>query len=208
MATGAQGGGGRLFDVGDVGCHFCPHGDFRNTHHPAADFFKNRRILTHRRSHLALGQTMGAGKIQFEGIHARILAALDDFTPRVLVILFHHGGDEYAFGVGILGFLELVQPRFKLPIADQLDVFPADHLLAIARHELGIAGADVDDFRAIKTHCLGDHPAPAFLECALDHLDVGARRAGADHEGVGEFQAIDGGCQGAHDFRGCRIKGN
>ena len=53
-------------------------------------------ILAHRRAHLAFGQTVRAGEIQFERIHARVLAALDDFDPRVLAIFLHDGRDEHA----------------------------------------------------------------------------------------------------------------
>ena len=93
-----------------------------------------------------------------------------------------------------LRFLEFVEPDLERPVADELDVLPADDFLAVAGHQLGVARADVDDLGAVEADGLGDDAAPAFVEGALDDLGVGARRAGADDEGVGELQAIDGGC--------------
>ena len=85
VAAAAQRGAARIFDVRDVRRHLRPDRLLRGAHHPAADFFQDVRVLAHGRAHLALGQSVRAGEIQFERIDARVLAALDDLDPRVLV---------------------------------------------------------------------------------------------------------------------------
>ena len=87
-------------------------------------------ILAHRRAHLPLGQAVRAGEVQLERIDAGVLAALDDLDPGVLVVLLHDRGDQHAVGVLVFALLEFVEPDLEPPIADQLDVFPADDLLA------------------------------------------------------------------------------
>ena len=66
-------------------------------------------------------------------------------------------------GILVLAFLEFVDPDVEWPVADQLDVFPADRLPCRPRDmQLGVARRDVDDLRRIKADRLGDDRAPAF----------------------------------------------
>lgn len=158
--------------------------------------------MAHGRAHFALGQAVRAGEIQFGGIDTGVLAALDDFAPGVHMILLHHGGDEDSIRVGVLGLFEFIEPDVEFAVADEFDVLPADHFLAIVGHQFGVARADVDDFGTIQANGFGDHTAPTFPEGAFDHLYIGPRRAGADDKGVLGLQAIDGGCKGGHGFPG------
>src|SRR5688572_2550921 len=90
----------------------------------------------------------------------------------------------------VLAFLELVDPQMKRPVADQLDVFPADHFAA-ARVKFGVAWRDIDDLRRIEADCLRNHGAPSFAERTLNHAEVCAGRAGADDERIWKLQAVD-----------------
>src|SRR5262249_32727250 len=116
----------RVFDVRHVRGHFRPNGFLRGTHDPAHDFAKDFRILAHSRAHLALGQTMWAGKIQFECIHSRVLAFFDDLNPRVFLVFLHDGRDEHAVGELVFAFLEFIYPQLERAVADEFDIFPAD----------------------------------------------------------------------------------
>ncbi len=111
------------------------------------DFFEDLRIFAHGRAHLSFGQTVRAGEIQFKGIHARVLAALDDFDPGVAVILLHDRRDQHAVGKLVFAFLEFLEPDLERPIADQLDVFPADDLFPVGCKKLGVARRDIDHLR-------------------------------------------------------------
>ena len=176
----------------DIGRHFCPDGELGGGGDPAADFLEDVGVLAHGGAHLALGEAVGAGEVELEGVHADGFAALDEFDPGVFVILFHDGGDESAGGLGVFAAFELVFPDLERAVADELDIFPADDLAARGE-ELGVAGGNVDDFRGVEADGLGDDGAPALAERAVDDAEVGAGRAGADNEGVGELQAVDGG---------------
>ena len=81
-----------------LGVIFAQTGFVAAPHDPTADLLQHLRILPHRRAHLALGQTVRTREVQFEGIHARRLATLDDLDPRVRVELLHDGGDQHAAG--------------------------------------------------------------------------------------------------------------
>ncbi len=175
------------FDMRDVWRHLGPDRHFGGAHHPAADFFENLRILAHCRAHPPLGQAVGAGKIALETIDARLLAALDDLDPRLLAIFLHDRGDQHAVGMPVLDLFEFVEPDVEGPIADQLDILPADDFFRLGGAESGISRLHVGHFRRIETDRLADHGAPAFVERLADDVGVRARRAGRDDQGIGEF---------------------
>ena len=79
-----------------LGVIFAQTGFFAAAITQPTDFLEDLRILAHRRAHFALGQAVRAGEIQLERIDARVLAALDDLDPGVLVIFLHDRGDEDA----------------------------------------------------------------------------------------------------------------
>ncbi len=63
--------------------------------HPRAveqDLRRARRLG----AHLALGQAVGAGEVELEGVDAGGLAALHELDPGVLAVFLHDGGDEGA----------------------------------------------------------------------------------------------------------------
>ena len=105
-------------------------------HDPAAHFFEDLRVLAHGGAHFSLGQAVRAGEVQLERIDARRPGTLDDLDPGVLVVLLHDRGDQHAVRILVFALLEFVDPDLERPIADQLDVFPADHLLAVCRMSL------------------------------------------------------------------------
>ena len=193
----AQRGARRILDVRDVGRHLCPEGFFRGAFHPAADFFEDLGVLAHRGAHLAFGQAVRAGEVELESVDAGVLAALDDLDPGFLAILLHDRRNEDAVGVEVLALLELVDPEVKRPVADQLDVFPADDLAA-GGVELGVARGNVDDLGGVEADGLRDDGAPALAERAADDAEVGAGRAGADDERIRELEAVDGGGERGH----------
>src|SRR5208282_5369183 len=127
-----------------------------------------------------------------ERVDARVLAALDNLNPRVLPVLLHDGGDQDALWVRVLAFLELVDPDPERPVAYELDVLPADHLLAVGRMELCIAGRDVHDLRRVEADRLCDHGPPSLAKGPVDDAQVCARGPRSDHEGIGEPETIDG----------------
>ena len=51
-------------------------------------------------------------------------------------------------------------------------------------------GATLIDFGRVEADRLDDDRAPAFVERFADDVGVRARRAGADDEGVGQFDAV------------------
>ena len=76
------------------------------------------------------GNPCGQEKFNSNESTPDILAALHDFDPRVLIIFLHDRRDEHAVGKLVFALLEFVEPDVERPVADQLDVFPADHFLA------------------------------------------------------------------------------
>ena len=136
---------------------------------------------------------MGAGQIEFESINARILAALHNFHPRVLVELLHDRSDEHAARVQVFAFFEFVDPDGKRAVADELDIFPAEDFLAVAGTELCIAWSDVDDLGGIKAYGLGDDRPPPLAECPRNDIQVRAGRAGGYDERIGEAESVNGG---------------
>ncbi len=122
-------------------------------------------------------------------------------TQAILAVLLHDGGDEDALGVRVLAFLELVDPDPERPVADELDVLPADDLLAVGRVELRVAGRDVDDLRRVEADRLGDDGAPSLAEGTVDDAQVRARGPRPDHEGIGQPETVDGCGQGRHRRR-------
>lgn len=99
----------------------------------------------------------------------------------------------------VSGLLEFAEPDLEFPVADEFDILPADDFLAVVGHQFPVTRADVDDLGAVETDGLGDHSAPTFFEVAFDDFEIGAGRAGADHQRVGALQAVDSRCEGAHD---------
>ena len=134
---------------------------------------------------------MRAGEVQLEGIHARVLTALDDLDPGVLAIFLHHAGDENAVWELALALLELLDPMPERPVADELDVLPPDDLAA-RRQQLRVARGDVDDLGGVKADGLGDDGPPAFLKRLGDDVEICAGRAGADDKGIGELESVNG----------------
>jgi hypothetical protein len=127
---------------------------------------------------------MGAGKIQFERINAHVLAALHDLGPGVLVIFLHDRGDKDAVGELIFALLEFIEPDVERPVADELNIFPADDVFAIVAHQLRVTRRDVDHLRRIETDRLRNDRAPAFAESARDDVQIRPRRPRADHEWI------------------------
>ena len=95
------------------GVIFAQTGFFAACHHPTANLLDDLGIFAHGRAHLSFGQSVRAGKIQLERIDARILATLDDFDPRILVIFLHDRRDQHAVGKLVFAFLEFIQPDFE-----------------------------------------------------------------------------------------------
>ena len=180
----------RVFDVRDVRRHLRPERFLRRAFHPAANFFEDVRVLAHRRAHFAFGQTVRAGKIQFKAVHAGRLAALDEFDPRVLVIFFHDARDEHAVGMQIFAFLKFLLPNLERPVADQLDIFPADDFAA-RREQFAVTRRDVDDFRRVERNRFRDDRAPAFLKRLADDVEICSRRPGSDDEWIRQFQSVN-----------------
>ena len=201
FATIGESGSGGVLDVSDVRGHFCPDGNFGDLVHPRADFAEDIRVLAHGGAHLAFGKAVGAGEVEFEGIDTGVLATLGNFAPRVFVELFHDGSDEHSVGIFVFALLEFVEPFVERAVADELDVFPADHFLAVVRFQFGIAGTDVDDFGSVEADGLGDDAAPAFFKCSFDDADVGSGRAGSNDERVGHLDAVDGCFEGSHSSK-------
>jgi hypothetical protein len=133
------------------------------------------------------GRPCGQEKFSSKRVHARVLAALDDLNPGVLAAFLHDGGDETPSGEPVLAPLEFVDPVRERPVADQLDVFPADHL-AVRGVELGVARGDVDDLRGVEAHGLGDDRAPALPEGARDDVEVRPGGPEAMMKGFGSFR--------------------
>ena len=96
-----------------LGVIFAQTGFLAALHDPTADFPQNVGVLAHGRAHLALGQAVRAGEVQFETIDARVLAALDDLDPRVLAILLHDRRDQDAVGILVLASLEFFEPDLE-----------------------------------------------------------------------------------------------
>ena len=130
--------------------------------------------------------------------HAGVLAAFDDFVPGVFVVFLHDRGDENALGILVLHLLEFIDPGFEAAIGDELDVFPAVDFARLAAAQTGVARLNVDDFAGVEADRFADDGAPAFFERFADDIGVRARRAGADDEGIGKFQAVDGGFESCH----------
>src|SRR5262249_42933572 len=174
-------------------------------HDPTGNLFENFRVLAHRRAHFSLGQSVRAGKVQFEGIHANVLTALDNFRPRVAIVFLHDRRDENAVGMLVFALFEFVEPDVELAIADKLDVLPADNVLAIRCVELRVTRRDVDHFRGVEADRFRDDRAPTFAERAGDDVEICPGRAGSDHERVWQFQSIDGGSECWHNVLLCKI---
>src|SRR5437764_15084869 len=111
---------------------------------------------------------MRTGEIALERIDAGLLAAFDDLDPGVLAIFLHDRRDQDARGVLVLDLLEFLDPGGEGPIADQLDVFPADDFLGPGRPQPPIARLDVDDLGRVETDRLADHRPPALVERLAD----------------------------------------
>ena len=199
LTPGRQRLAARLFDSRDVRRHLGPDGLLRGGHDPFAHFAQQFRILTHGHAHFSLGQAVRTGKVEFEGIHPGLLTPFDDLDPGILVVFLHDRGDEDAFRVGVLGFLEFLQPDGKRPVADQFDVFPANDLRLVLREQLAIARSDIDDLGGVEADRLGNDAAPAFTEGAVDDVQVGPGRAGGNDKRVLEFQSVNGGGKRRHD---------
>src|SRR3954466_15562190 len=182
----------------DIRRHFRPHGLFGNFHYPATDFAENIWILAHRGAHLSFGQTVRAGHVELERVAAGVLAALDDLVPRVVVVLFHDRGDENASWILVLNLLELFDPSLEAAIGAQLDILPAVDFAGLAAPQPRVTRLDVDHLAGIKTDRFADNGAPAFVERFADDVGVRARRAGADNEGVGKFEAVNRSLKSGH----------
>lgn len=152
LAASVKRGACRRGDVGDVGRHLCPHGLGSHLVHPACRVRKQLTVLAHGHAHLALGHAVRAAKVDLKCVHASGFAQANQLLPRVFVVLLHDGGDEHAPWKLLLEALELVQHDRQGAVADELNVFPPNDLLAVGRLELGIARGDVDHLRADVRH--------------------------------------------------------
>jgi hypothetical protein len=70
---------------------------------------------------------MGTGKVQFKPIDTRLLTSLDDFEPGVFAVFFHDRRDQDPIRKTVFAFLEFFDPDFERSIADELNIFPANH---------------------------------------------------------------------------------
>jgi hypothetical protein len=77
----------------------------------------------------------------------------------------------------VLDLLEFVDPGLERPVADELDVLPADDLLAVVRAQPAVAGLDVDDLRGVEADGLADDRPPAVVERLADDVGVRSRRS-------------------------------
>ena len=143
---------------------------------------------------------MRAGEVQFKSVHAGFLAAFDDFDPGVLAIFLHDGSNQDAVGKHVFALFEFVEPDLERPVADQFDVLPADDLLAVLAHQLGVTRRDVDDLGRVEADRFGDDGAPPFLERFANNVQVGAGRAGADDKRIGQLQSVNGRGKCRHKF--------
>jgi hypothetical protein len=110
---------------------------------------------------------VGAGEIQFEGIYPGILAAPDQLAPCVLVVFLHDRGDEYPLRAHVLRVHEFTQSHLELQVTDQVDVFPADDLLPVVRHQLPVARGDIDDLGAPRLAVFAITPPKPSLKARL-----------------------------------------
>src|SRR5262245_17053459 len=101
--------------------------------------------------------------------------------------------------MSVLDMLELVDPRLKWAVADELDVLPADDLVGAGGTQAPVARLYVDYLGGVEADGLAYHRAPAFIERSANHVGIGTRRPRADNEGIGEFQAVNDGTKIGHD---------
>jgi hypothetical protein len=167
-------------------------------HHPAAYFFQNVRILSHRRAHFALGQPVRARHVQLERVNTRILAAANKLVPCVAVVLLHNGGNENAVRMLVLHLLEFIDPSFERPIGNKFDVFPAVDLARFPAPQPRIPRLNVDHLTRIKAHRLANHSAPSLFERFANHIRIRPRRTRPDHKRIRQMQTIDDGFECWH----------
>jgi hypothetical protein len=74
-----------------------------------------------------------AGEIQLEGVDPRRLQRSTISTQASFRYSSMIEAIRTPVGMGVLALLELVEPDREGPVADELDVLPADDLLAVAR---------------------------------------------------------------------------
>ena len=201
MGTRLQGRSTRVGDMGDIGGHLRPHRNRRHLHHPTGHLTHNIGVLSHGRTHFPLGQSMGAGEIQLEGIDTDRLATLDDFVPAIFTILLHDRSDQDPLRMRLLEAIKLLEPDIKRSIADQFDIFPAINFLRITRPHASVARRHVDDFGSIQTDCLGDRSAPAFVEGLANNIRIGAGWPAAYYERIFEAEAVDRCFESWHFFK-------
>src|SRR5207249_2096077 len=89
-------------------------------------------------------------------------------------------------------------------IADQLNVFPTDHVFAVGAEQFRVARRDVDDLRRVEADRFRDDRTPSFAKRASDDVKICSRRTGADYEWIRQLQSVDCGSECWHNGLLCK----